>query len=124
MPANLKILLAEDSPVIQRMISATLSRDGHLVEAVGDGSQAVEAVRVGSFDLVLMDLRMPVMDGLDATRAIRALDVPQPHIVALSGDHDAETSQACLDAGMNGHLTKPIVPSDMAAVITKVSAGL
>ena len=123
MPTNLKILLAEDSPVIQRMISATLSRDGHSVETVGDGSQAVAAAQAGAFDLILMDLRMPVMDGLDAARAIRALDIPQPHIVALSGDHDAETSQACLDAGMNGHLTKPIVPSDMAAVIAEASTG-
>ena len=80
-------------------------------------------MKTGSFDLILMDLRMPEMDGIDATRAIRALDIAQPHIVALSGDHDPETAQACLDAGMNGHLTKPIVPGDMAAVLAEVQSS-
>ncbi len=122
MPANLTILLAEDSAVIQKMITATLARVGHTVEAVSNGREAVEAVRDRSFDLVMMDLRMPVLDGLDATREIRTLDVEQPPIVALSGDHDAGTVQTCLDAGMDGHLTKPVVLKDMLAIIDKLTS--
>lgn len=122
MPANLTILLAEDSPVIQTMLTATLARLGHRVEAVSNGREAVDAVRNHSFDLVMMDLRMPVLDGLEATREIRTLDVDQPPIVALSGDDDAGTVQTCLDAGMNGHLTKPVVLKDMVVIIERLTS--
>ncbi len=117
MPEGLKVLLAEDSPVIQRMLSVTLAKEGHSVESVGNGRDAVAAVQFNTFDLILMDLRMPEMDGFEATREIRRLSIPQPPILALTGDDDAATQQACLDAGMNGHLTKPVVLHDMLKMI-------
>lgn len=123
MSRSLTILLAEDSPVIQKVIAVTLARQGHTVESVGNGREAVEAVRNGAFDFVLMDLRMPVLDGLDATKQIRALDVDQPPIVALSGDHDTETVEVCRAAGMDGHLTKPIVLNDMLAALDRLTVG-
>jgi CheY-like chemotaxis protein len=70
-----------------------------------------------------MDLRMPEMDGFEATREIRRLSIVQPPIVALTGDDDAETQQACVDAGMNGHLTKPIVFHDMEKMIASLTGG-
>ena len=121
MPEGLKILLAEDSPVIQRMLSATLAREGHTVESADNGREAVAAIQFNTFDLILMDLRMPEMDGFEATREIRRLSITQPPIVALTGDDDAETQQACLDAGMNAHLTKPIVLHDMLKTIANLT---
>lgn len=117
MSEGLKVLLAEDSPVIQRMLSVTLAKEGHSVESVGTGRDAVAAVQFNTFDLILMDLRMPEMDGFEAAREIRRLSIPQPPILALTGDDDAATRQACLDAGMNGHLSKPIVLHDMLRMI-------
>ncbi len=117
MSEGLKVLLAEDSPVIQRMLSVTLAKEGHSVESVGTGRDAVAAVQFNTFDLILMDLRMPEMDGFEAAREIRRLSIPQPPILALTGDDDAATRQACLDAGMNGHLSKPIVLHDMLKMI-------
>ena len=123
MSDGLSILLAEDSPVIQRMLTAMLAREGHTVEAVGNGRDAVGAIQFGTYDLILMDLRMPEMDGFEATREIRRLAIEQPPIVALTGDDDAATQQACADAGMNGHLMKPIVFHDMEKMIASLTGG-
>ena len=117
MSDGLSILLAEDSPVIQRMLSTMLAREGHTGEALGNGRDAGAAVQFNTFDLIRMDIQMPEMDGFEATREIRRLSIEQPPIVALTGDDDAETQQACSDAGMNGHLTKPIVFHDMEKMI-------
>ncbi|MDF1597396.1 MAG: response regulator [Acidimicrobiia bacterium] len=121
MAGALTILLAEDNLVIQRMMSVTLARQGYTVETANNGHEAVAAVQFGSFDLILMDLRMPVMDGFEATQEIRRLGITQPPILALSGDDDAATVQSCLDAGMNGHVTKPIVMRDLVAAIDRAT---
>ncbi len=121
MAGALTILLAEDNLVIQRMMSAMLARQGHNIEAVTNGQEALAALQSGSFDLILMDLRMPVMDGFEATHEIRRLGITQPPILALSGDDDAATVQSCLDAGMTGHVTKPIVMRDLVAAIERAT---
>ena len=118
-----RILLAEDSPVIQRMLSVTLAKEGFKVETASNGREAATAVQFAEFDLILMDLRMPEMDGLEATKEIRQLSIRQPPIVALSGDDDASTIETCMQAGMNGHLTKPIVMKDMLEMITNLTAA-
>ncbi|MDR3441291.1 response regulator [Telmatospirillum sp.] len=111
----LNILLAEDNLISQKLAMAMLSRHGHTVTVVGDGKAALDAVQSGTFDAVLMDIQMPEMDGLDATRAIRALPgdkgaLPVIAMTAGSGDDDAERCQA---AGMDGHIAKPF---DLAKV--------
>jgi signal transduction histidine kinase len=107
---QLHILVAEDYPVNQMIIEAMLRHLGHLVTVVENGRQAVDAVQRDHFDLVLMDMEMPVMKGLEATRVIRAGGgvagaVP---IVALTANAMPREVEACLAAGMNGHLSKPI----------------
>jgi PAS domain S-box-containing protein len=105
-----RILLAEDVPMNQIVTSSILCKAGHTVEVVEDGVLAVEAMRKGEFDLVLMDMQMPRMDGLQATAAIRQLGgrrgvVP---IIALTANALTDQLQLCLDVGMNDHVTKPI----------------
>ncbi|GHD49403.1 hypothetical protein GCM10017083_21630 [Thalassobaculum fulvum] len=108
----LHVLVAEDNPVNQRVARGLLEKRGHRVTVVPDGRQAVAAVAAGGVDLVLMDLHMPEMDGVAATRAIRALDPPLsavPVVAATAGAMEHEV-RACLDAGMDAAVAKPIDP--------------
>jgi CheY-like chemotaxis protein len=105
-----RVLVVDDNHINQIVLQSLLKKDGHEVVLVSDGAQAVEAVQAGDFDLVLMDMQMPVMNGIDATRAIRLLgnsvrDIP---IVALTANAMTEDVHRCHDAGMNDHLAKPI----------------
>ena len=107
---RLRILVAEDNPVNQQVAMGLLRKFGHSVDVVGDGAEAVEAVRLLPYDLVLMDVQMPEMDGLEATRAIRALPGPVARIpiVAMTANAMRGDDQRCLDAGMNGYISKPV----------------
>lgn len=108
----LSVLVAEDSPVNQRVIRRMLERLGHDVQIAGDGREAVEAWRGQAFDLVLMDLRMPACDGLEATRSIRALEASEGRtktpIWALTANVLEEDRRRCLEAGMDAFLSKPV----------------
>lgn len=106
----LNILLADDLDLNRKLICDMLSLDGYNVDSVADGAAAVEAVKGKSYDLVLMDMIMPGMDGMDATRAIRALPAPacDVPIVALTAHSFREQLDNCLHAGMNATLTKPM----------------
>jgi len=119
----LRILLAEDNPVNQMVIRKTLERRGHQVTLAANGALAVEAVKKGSFDLVLMDMQMPVMDGAEATRAIRRLDgaASTLPIYALSADVITERQQAYLGAGLDGFLRKPIDWASVEKVLSRVA---
>lgn len=119
----LKILVAEDSSVIRKMLSALLVRDGHAVTVVSNGVEALEAAGADPFDLILMDLRMPEMDGFEATRQIRAAAAHQPMIVALSGDDDPNTAEQCSAAGMDGNLSKPISMGDLSRVLAQATSA-
>ncbi|MBD3222926.1 response regulator, partial [bacterium] len=109
---SLTVLVAEDNPVNQKVIRMQLDRLGHRTVMADDGRQAVERVQQGGIDIVLMDVQMPVMDGLQATRAVRALEQqtgrPRLPIVALTARAMREDEQACLDAGMDGYVSKPV----------------
>jgi signal transduction histidine kinase/CheY-like chemotaxis protein len=106
----LRILLAEDNPVNQKVAQLLLAKLGHDVVTVDNGRQAVQAVQASAFDMVLMDVHMPEMDGLEATRLIRA-ELPadrQPYIVAVTASVLLEDRTECLRAGMDDHLAKPV----------------
>jgi CheY-like chemotaxis protein/HPt (histidine-containing phosphotransfer) domain-containing protein len=105
-----RILVVDDNRLNQIVAEAILAQDGHEVVLAANGAQAVSAVQAGAFDLVLMDMRMPVMDGMEATRRIRALAAPacDVPIVALSANVMAEQITRCREAGMNDHLAKPV----------------
>ncbi len=108
--APFHILLADDLDLNRKLICDMLSLDGYVVDSVADGAAAVEAVKAKVYDLVLMDMIMPGMDGMDATRAIRALPTPtcDVPIVALTAHSFREQLDNCLHAGMNATLTKPM----------------
>jgi CheY-like chemotaxis protein len=115
-----RVLLAEDSTINQQVASELLRLAGVLVDTVPDGRSAVEAARTTSYDLILMDVQMPILDGLAATREIRRLpgrrDVP---IVAMTANAFEDDRRACLDAGMNDHLAKPVDPDRLYGTLER-----
>ncbi len=115
----LRILIAEDNIVNQRVLQMWLQRLGYAADVVRDGAEAVAAVRARPYDLVLMDVQMPVLDGLAATRAIHN-DMPagkRPTIVAITASATTEERNACLSAGMDGFLTKPFDEASLSAAL-------
>ncbi len=121
---RLRVLVADDNGVNRLISSRYLERAGHVVETVEDGTAALEAVQRGAYDLILMDLMMPRMDGLAATRAIRALEgsVASVPIIGLTASSANEDAEACRIAGMDGFATKPLVPERLLAEIARVMA--
>ena len=116
-----RVLLVEDDPVNREVLRELLLEEGASVVLADDGLVAVELARAGSYDLVLMDMRMPHLDGPSATRAIRQLpgwaDIP---IVALTANAFVEDRQNCLDAGMDEFLTKPVNPDMFVATLVRL----
>jgi signal transduction histidine kinase/DNA-binding response OmpR family regulator len=107
---GLSVLLAEDNPTNQLVTRSILSRAGARIDVVSDGAEAVEAVRAADYDVILMDVLMPGMDGLDATRAIRAAEPAGQHrrIVGLTATVGPEAERECLAAGMDAYICKPV----------------
>jgi len=118
-PDGLRILMADDAAANRELVVAILGGMGVSLETVEDGAQAVEAARGGGYDLILMDVHMPVMDGLDATRAIRALDgeAGRVPIIALTANVQPEQVLRCREAGMDDHVGKPIQVAELLRVI-------
>jgi len=118
----MQILLAEDNPINRRLMAGLLTREGHEVVAVEDGRKALGAIAIQPFDLVLMDMQMPELDGISATRAIRALDPPacDTPILAISADSQPERRRIYAEAGIDSFLAKPIVSGQLLDMIAKM----
>jgi two-component system sensor histidine kinase/response regulator len=118
-----RLLLAEDNIVNQKVALKTLEKLGYRADVVGSGLEAVVALQSKRYDLVLMDVQMPEMDGIEATRRIRdprtGVLNPDTPIVALTAHAMAGDQQRCLEAGMNDYLAKPIRPEEVAAVLSR-----
>ena len=114
-----KILLVDDDHLSQRMMSLVLSSGGYLYATACNGAEALEAVQSQHFDLILMDLQMPIMDGYEATRRIRALEAGkgQIPIIALTAMIIDDDNQLCLDTGMDGCIIKPFDIAQLYQVI-------
>jgi signal transduction histidine kinase/DNA-binding response OmpR family regulator len=121
--ATLRVLVAEDNAANQRVATLMLDRLGHQVDVVSDGEQAVSAIVEKEYDLVLMDLHMPLLDGLAATRRAAALRPDDlPRIVAMTASATEDTRRASIEAGMSGFLTKPVELGDLAAILAGTPA--
>ncbi len=116
-----RVLLAEDNKVNQRVGQSVLEKLGCQVEIAGDGRAAIAAVQGAQYDVILMDLHMPGVDGLQATREIRKLGVATP-IVALTASVELETRNACAQAGMDGFVSKPFHPGEVASALKRALA--
>jgi signal transduction histidine kinase/DNA-binding response OmpR family regulator len=116
-----RILLAEDNKVNQMVAVKLLERAGYHVDTALDGVEAVSAMRRGEYDLVLMDVQMPVMDGIEATRKIRAFEGPKAKvpIVALTADAMGGAREVYLDAGMDDYVSKPFDRKQFVATVTR-----
>src|SRR5207248_670437 len=123
-----RILLAEDLPMNQEIAATLLRNAGHSVDIVNDGGEAVEAARQGGYDLILMDIQMPGMDGLTATRQIRALtgSAAEVPIVAMTANVLPGQVAAFKQAGMSDHIGKPFNKDQLNQVVarwTRAAAG-
>lgn len=113
-----RVLLAEDNPINALLARTLLQREGAQVDRAASGDEAVAALRAAAYDLVLMDVRMPGMSGVEAARAVRAAGVTTP-IVALTADAFEDDRHACLAAGMDDFLVKPLTEAALRAVLTR-----
>jgi CheY-like chemotaxis protein len=121
--SGVNILLVEDDDAIRKLVELLLQQRDWQVTAVADGVQALELLQRGHFDLVLMDIRMPRLDGLETTRRIRRreqiLGIPALPIVGMTAHAAAQDRALCLESGMDDHLSKPIVSDRLYSVIEK-----
>ncbi|MBV9509877.1 MAG: response regulator [Caulobacteraceae bacterium] len=120
-----RVLLAEDNQINILLARTLLEKDGYAVDCVLDGVEAVEAARTQAYDLILMDVQMPRMDGLAATRAIRALQgaAAGTPIIAMTANAMAGDMEACVEAGMNDYVSKPIDPEAFLRTLRRTLSG-
>lgn len=118
---NLRILLAEDNAVNQKVALHTLKRLGYRADAVGDGEEVLSSLARRVYDVVLMDVQMPTLDGLEATRRVRR-EFPadrQPYIIAMTANAMQGDQEQCLEAGMDAYISKPFKVEDLVAALQK-----
>ena len=118
-----KILVVDDEENIRNIIKKYAVFEGYDVYEAEDGIEAVNLCRQNNYDIIIMDIMMPVMDGLTATRAIRALeraDAKTIPIIAMTANAFEEDARKCLDAGMNVHLAKPLCMEELVATLARL----
>jgi CheY-like chemotaxis protein len=118
----LRILLTEDNTVNQKLALRILQRMGYRADVAANGLEALAALRRQRYDVILMDVQMPEMDGLEATRQIRSTFAPdhQPHIIAMTANAMQGDREVCLEAGMNDYVSKPIQVKELQAALESV----
>jgi len=115
----MRILVAEDHPVNQKLAIRVLVRLGYHADIVSNGKEALDSVATGVYDLVFMDVQMPEMDGLEATRQIRSGGQRQPVIVAMTANAMNGDRDECIQAGMDDYICKPLNLDELAALMQK-----
>jgi CheY-like chemotaxis protein len=122
--AALRVLLVEDTPASQKLVVHVLHKRGHVVATADDGRQALEMLREQHFDLVLMDVQMPVMDGFQAAAAIRAMPETRKSrvpVVAITAHAMQGDRERCLAAGMDGYIAKPINTRKLVELVERLA---
>jgi len=119
---NYSILLVEDNKLNQTVVKFTLKRFGYLIDVANNGIEAVEKYREGEYDFILMDIMMPEMDGIEATKCIRDYEDGRMHIpiIALTADIMIANEEKCLESGMDAHLSKPFEIESLFKVLEKL----
>jgi protein-histidine pros-kinase len=130
---GLSVLLAEDNPVNQELARRLLERLSHRVTIANNGAEAVDLFDSGRFDVILMDMQMPVMGGLEATEAIRSREMRRSwvvsheyrpvYIIAMTANVMASDRERCLEAGMNDYVAKPLRPEELTAALARAAGG-
>ena len=122
----MQILVVEDSAINQRLAVGILAKLGYSSDVADNGQEALNLIAQKRYDLVFMDLQMPVMDGLQATRRLSAMLAPhlRPRVVAMTANAMAGDRERCLDAGMDDYIAKPVLPSDVQALIERWAVRL
>ena len=120
---SLSILVVDDNEINRQLMSILLTRQGHRIEVASNGLEAFEAVKVKKFDIVFMDLQMPVMDGIEASRRIREWENEGVHtfIVALTAGYFPEDGQKLFEAGMDNYLSKPFQVEHIQKLLRYIS---
>jgi CheY-like chemotaxis protein len=121
---ELKILVVEDNKLNQQVVATTLSRNGHTYELADNGQMAIDKAKAFSFDIIIMDIQMPLVDGYEATRQIRAWEQQQSNrkpsvIIALTANATREDQEKCHEVGMNSYMTKPFRMNELTDIIHK-----
>lgn len=123
---ELRVLLAEDNAVNQQLVIHLLEREGHEVVVAENGREATEKFEEGAYDLVLMDVQMPEMSGLEATRRIRKLEANDGEhsvpIVALTAQATEADRERCMEVGMDAYLSKPMKEEELDEILAELSA--
>jgi signal transduction histidine kinase/DNA-binding response OmpR family regulator len=117
----LRILVTEDNTVNQKLALRMLEKLGYRADVVANGLEAIQSVERQPYDVILMDVQMPEMDGLEATRQIRAKELPQPHIIAMTANAMLGDREECLAAGMDDYVSKPIQVKELVAALKNAS---
>ena len=120
----LSILIVEDNPINQQLLLKMLKKLGYQAEVVDNGQKAVESVSQKMYDIIFMDLQMPIMDGLTATKHIRQMSQRQPWIIGISANSFSESQKSALAVGMNEYLTKPLHSEGLIAAIKRISKSV
>lgn len=116
-----KILIAEDNTINQKLIERILSKLGYQPVMVQNGAEVLEKINDTAYDIVLMDIQMPVMDGLEATGHIRKMAIKQPYIIAMTANAMSEDKEICMQAGMDDYLSKPIRLEELMNILKKTT---
>jgi CheY-like chemotaxis protein len=115
----MSILIAEDNLINQKLITKVINKLGYDPLVVNNGNQVLETLAAESYDIILMDVQMPELDGLETTRIIRKSEFKQPYIIAMTASAMAEDKTAALEAGMNHFISKPISIQALVDVLEK-----
>jgi len=115
----LNILIAEDNIVNQKLIERILRKLGYQTDTASDGIQVLNSIVKKEYNVILMDIRMPEMDGLEATRTIRQMSIAQPYIIAMTANAMSNDREECLENGMNDYLAKPLSTDEIIDSLKK-----
>jgi CheY-like chemotaxis protein len=119
----LRIMLVEDNLINQLLATTILTKLGYKPHIANNGREAIDLLSQQAFDLILMDMQMPEMDGIEATKYIRKHFEVQPVIIAMTANAMREDREICLQAGMNDYLSKPVKPEDLMMMMEKWRMG-